>query len=229
MPKGFARKLARCLRLVNLTTYGRYTSGELASKLAVTRRTIFRDLNCLRNAGYHVRLDQDQKYVLMAPLGRDMPRIQPEELSTILFCARTSVLAQSPYISSVVESVAERLVAGACSKDQPSIDVLHSFHIYGESRSLPPEVLQVLVHLVIARLQGARTFRIRYRGFSGELIETELVPTYFNVGKDGCFVGGTSSFHQGMHAFDVAHVVNIEPLGLSVSPPHVGALSDVPR
>ena len=229
MPKGFARKLTRCLRLVYLTTYGRYTSEELASKLAVSRRTIFRDLNCLRDAGYQVDLGPEQKYILRAPCGGGSRGLDAQGLSTILLCARTSILAQNRAISTVVESVAERLVEGVRPEDQTAIEEFFgTFHIYGKFPSLSYELLQVFVQLVIGRLQGATIFRIRYRGSSGGLIETELLPMYFNVGENGCSVGGTSSFHHDVHLIDVAQVVDIEPLRLSVAPPHVSTPSDVP-
>lgn len=60
--------MTRLVRLVRLVQRDEaITTSQLIDSLDVSRRTLFRDLKVLRDAGYHVTYDQEHGYQIDDP------------------------------------------------------------------------------------------------------------------------------------------------------------------
>ena len=109
------RRHVRLLRMLShLQSGDGFNVGELADQLGICRRTVFRDLSVLREAGFRVQFDgamdsyrlADRRDVVVAPV------LDPEELTTLVAAAHLSVLRSLPECRDVLRRSTNKLLGG---------------------------------------------------------------------------------------------------------------------
>lgn len=190
-----------------------YTADELAEKLKVSRRTVFRYLTSLRDAGYFFDVDDQNRYWRVLDTNARVRDLEFEELVTVLFCARSATLAQHPKVAFILKQAWKHL------SEIVDMDIQHRVNSFFRScvvepgpSTLPKRQTDLFAELLLAKLRSRAVYRIRYRTVSGETAETELTPNSFNAHESGYTIGGMSSSHRGIRCFDLDQLIDIERL-----------------
>ena len=205
----------RALRILTCLQSGPcFNAKKLAQQLRVSRRTIHRDLNLIREAGIQVCYNgRDSAYRLapQSPQHLPPPTFDPEELTTLVMAAHLSVLQNLPdmggaaslsvakllgaYPGSVRDAVARLL--NACVLQLPSGDVP------GRTR----EVIRVLLRAIGNQNQVRCTIQEDATQIS---YQTLIAPYRLVVSLERWILIGRSSIHRCVRSFPLAKIEAIE-------------------
>lgn len=105
-------QLARQLRLIErLHSVRGCTVEQLALDLEVSRRTVFRDLRSLEDAGMEIRLDHENRYQLEPHFVLQASKLIDDELLALGLAAATSPLAAAPDLAARLDQALGKLTA----------------------------------------------------------------------------------------------------------------------
>jgi predicted DNA-binding transcriptional regulator YafY len=111
-------QLARHLSLIErLQSVRGCTIDQLALDLEVSRRTLFRDLRALEDAGLEVRLD-DHRYQLGPHFQLHASKLNDDELQALALAAATSPLAASPDMAARLDQALAKVLARASEEQK---------------------------------------------------------------------------------------------------------------
>jgi proteasome accessory factor B len=205
--------VTRLLRLVVLLQSGKGSNvNSLATECGVTRRTIFRDLEIIREAGLPLEYQQEfQVYRLPASLALPPTQFTAEEaLATIVLCGQLREATRFPF-PSAARSVATKLESVLPAKLRE-----HLRDANGAIEQLP----QPTSHLdndhgshyrtLVAAISARRALRMSYRGaLDAAAVSTKIWPYRLLWSRHSWYVIARSSLHRGVRTF---HVGRIEAL-----------------
>jgi predicted DNA-binding transcriptional regulator YafY len=105
-------RLSRCIRLLNLLqSRVSYSAVELAHELEVCKRTVYRDLHALEEAGIPVRFDEGRAgYVVEASFRLRALPLADDEAVALLLAAHTSSLVSNHHFGSLVRQASAKLL-----------------------------------------------------------------------------------------------------------------------
>ncbi len=181
----------------------------------VSRRTIFRDLEILREAGVPVEFDQDQQVYRVARKSFLPPTdFTPQEaLALIVLCQELGDQDGLPLLNDA-RSAALKLESSLPSAIREYLrDVSTALEI-----QMPPtnplleseEIFQQILAAVDLNL----CMRIRYDSYTDrKVIETLLSPYRLLFSRRSWYVIGRSSIHRETRTFNVARILNAETNG----------------
>jgi predicted DNA-binding transcriptional regulator YafY len=212
-----SRVLGRHARVLQILRHLQSGCGcnvaQLAGRLDVCRRTIFRDLHLLRDAGVELIYDEMQATYRLAPRGDLLvtPELDPDELTTLVTAVHLSMLQGIPACRDVLRQTTDKLLAlspfhvrhnvtclaGSCSVDTPSDD-------YSPRTSR-------IVHQILQALRQRRSLQIRLcpshpEGPLGTMLATYQVVVTANAWQ----ATGRSSYHRDVRTFDPREIVQAE-------------------
>jgi proteasome accessory factor B len=208
-------RIHRLLKLIGLLQAGRSWNVESLSRACeVSRRTIFRDLDTLRQAGVPLSFDdQQQRYRIPGTYFLPPTNFTPEEaLALIVLChdlgdglglpffgpARTAAVKLQ---SSLPSRLRERL-RGLCDAVQVQAP-----------SSNPLEGKQPLYEQLLEAIASRRSVRIRYQSLTeGQQIRTRLSPYRLLFSGRSWYVIGRSSLHRATRTFNVGRIRELERL-----------------
>jgi proteasome accessory factor B len=210
-------RLQRLLRLLELLQSGRsLNSAQLAELCGVSRRTVFRDIEALRESGIAVNFDEKRQAYTM-PSSMMLPAANftlQETLSLLLLsyelgderkgipfqaAARTAALK---LLSSLPRQMRERL-----SERTEAISVRLDPH--SDPKEAAP-IFQMLTQAIAER----RPLRIRYKSLTEwSDITTALSPYRILFSRRSWYVIGRSSVHRSVKTFNVGRIKCAEPIG----------------
>jgi predicted DNA-binding transcriptional regulator YafY len=106
-------RIMRLLRLVRLFETGaRYNARELGDLCGVARRTIFRDLNVLRDCGYAITFDEVARvYSVRLSEGKVGGQLTPENKVWLVLASLTSAFHKNVDSSAQIKQAIENLCA----------------------------------------------------------------------------------------------------------------------
>lgn len=192
---GTDNRLARLLNLLEILSTGPHRdSAEISHILGVSRRTVFRDLRVLRDAGLRFSYDHHTgKYWIERQSFRTMALSPPEILNLAMALTNVqscnSLAASGTYLSSLVSS---HLGSSSCQSLQDALDWISDQRNQG-SNSTFPESLRVLFE----GFQTRRKVRIIYEESGGNVVRTLLSPYQLQLTDEGWTIVGRSSVHAG--------------------------------
>jgi len=213
-------RLRRLLRILSLLQSGRgYSSAGLATECGVARRTVFRDLQLLREAGVSVQTDAErQRYSVAGIRLRALESLTPEEaLALVVLCPDVGRVV--PFLSPAVTAAQKiecdlppavreyvRRLSGAIHVDlRPVESLAHCPHIYGQ---------------LLTAIGQRRAVRIRYDcNGGGGTTGTKLCPYRLWFTAGGWHVVGRSSLHRNICTFNLGRVVGLTILDETYSVP----------
>jgi predicted DNA-binding transcriptional regulator YafY len=193
--------MKRTSRLLAITNYlrGRRTAvsaEELASRFGVTLRTIYRDLDSLRDAELPVLADRGPGggYALHAGYALPPVNFTEEEAATLLVSVGLLLEMRMMPLAGAAKSAAEK-VRSAIPKNHLKLldERLASLSFVGVPALVPPAAVQkvielawrerALVQIHYAGAQGATTRLIRIEGFVLDRHETLMNATDLSKGE----------------------------------------------
>lgn len=208
--------MTRLLRLVVLLQSGKGSNvNSLAAECEVTRRTIFRDLEIIREAGLPLEYQPEfQVYRLPASLALPPTQFTAEEaLATIVLCGQLREATRFPF-PNAARSVAQKLESILPAKLRE-----HLRDANGAIEQLP----QPTSHLdndhgshyrsLVAAISQRRTLRMNYRGaLDATAISTKISPYRLLWSRHSWYVIARSSLHRGVRTFHVGRIHGLTEL-----------------
>lgn len=178
------------------------------------RRTIFRDLQELRDAGIPIEYEQDTEcYSVAGALAfREVPLDAHEALALLTLCQQLGGKQGLPFLGAA-RSAALKLE----STLPPQLrDYLQAASRGVQIRLEPKHALnghdgtyQQVVNAIAAR----RAIRIQYRSLTEwQTIQTKLHPYRVWFSRRSWYVVGRSSFHRAARTFHLGRIAKLEPL-----------------
>lgn len=209
-------RLHRLLRLIDLLQSGRIlNSSQLASGLKVSRRTVFRDLGTIQEAGIHVHYDEErQGYFLPTRL-----RVPPGELtigeaiSVLLVCQSLGDKQQGiPFQSEALSAALKISQTLPREIREFAAEITDSMAIHIDARN-PLQSAQPQYELLLQSLIERRHVRIKYYSPSeAGTIRTLLSPYRIVFSRRSWYVIGRSSVHRSIRTFNVGRILKAERL-----------------
>jgi predicted DNA-binding transcriptional regulator YafY len=207
-------RIHRLLKLIGMLQAGRGCHAEaLAQACGVTRRTIFRDLDALRQSGVPlVYNEQQQRYHIPGTYFLPPTNFTPEEaLALIVLCHDLGDRAQLPFFypaqtaalklaSSLPERLREQLRA---TGEAVKIHMPPANPLAGQE-----PIYQQLLRAISQR----QSVRIGYHGPTEDEISTRLHPYRLLFSRRSWYVIGRSSLHRGTRTFNVGRIRRLELL-----------------
>jgi proteasome accessory factor B len=183
--------------------------NSLAAECQVTRRTIFRDLEIIREAGLPLEYQPEfQVYRLPASLALPPTQFTAEEaLATIVLCGQLREATRFPF-PNAARSVAQKLESILPAKLRE-----HLRDANGAIEQLP----QPTSHLdqdqgshyrtLVAAISQRRAMRMDYRGaLDATPISTKIFPYRLLWSRHSWYVIARSSLHRGVRTFHVGRI-----------------------
>lgn len=208
-------RVSRVLQILTALQSGaRYGTNDLRKMFNVSKRTLFRDLKDLANAGVPYRYDPDNciyevsREFFLPPLGLSLKEARAILLllykvrNHLNFPFKKSALSATLKIESVLPAETKRF----CSA------ILRNVSVRPE-----PEIVMGLLDKIFSQLLEAIAnrwiVRVQYYSAHEENIETHISPYHLFYGDYAWNVVGKSSLHNGVRAFKLNRIKTLEPSG----------------
>ncbi|MBX7167400.1 MAG: WYL domain-containing protein [Pirellulales bacterium] len=206
-------RVTRLLRLVHLLQGGRgHNTASLALECGVSRRTIFRDLDVLRQAGVPLVFDdRSQHYRIPEPFLLPATSFSPQEaLALILLCQQAGNHKGVPFLTAAqsaalkLESVFPARLRDYLQAVSGAIDI-----------SLPPRnpltTGQDHFDQLVAAIAARRCVRIEYDSLTEwTQIRTRLSPYRLMFSRRSWYIIGRSSLHRATRTFNIGRILRLE-------------------
>ncbi len=212
-----AARLPRLLRLIQALQSGRLcNSVQLAEECGVSRRTIFRDISILQEAGIHVLYDEERQGYCM-PLRLTIPASQlslSEAISLLLFCSELSDSTTGIPFQQDARQAAMKILEGLPRSVRETVaEITESMSIRIDSRNQligSQSLYEVLLSALIRREQ----IRVRYHSLTeASPLSTLLSPYRLLFSRRSWYVIGRSSWHRTVRTFNVGRLEQLELAG----------------
>lgn len=207
-------RIPRLLRLIALLQSGRArTAHDMMAELNVSRRTLFRDLNVLREAGIPYYHDPQAGYRIARSFY--LPPISltiPETLGLLLLAQTARSLRRGRSRAATLSAVNKLIAAVPEPIRLACTEMMHSVHVNPHPQAASSDEERCRFELQKLIDEG-RACRIVYRSlFEGDTIETDLEPYALHFAGTAWYVIGRSSLHQQVRTFKLARVGDVAGL-----------------
>jgi proteasome accessory factor B len=207
--------MCRLLQLIGLLQGGREHNIEsLARACEVSRRTVFRDLDLLKQAGVPLYFDVErQRYSIGATYYLPPTNFTPEEaLSLIVLCHELGDQTRLPFFAPA-RSAAVKLESTLPAKLREQLRRVTGAVQIEPAPHSPLQRQQPIYEQLLDAISGRRSVRIFYHSLSeAEDIVTKLHPYRLLFSWRSWYVIGRSSLHRATRTFNVSRIGRLEPL-----------------
>ncbi len=208
-------RLQRVLRLVHLLQSGKgYNTAALARICGVSRRTVFRDLELLRQAGFQVTFDEAEGCYRLP-----QPRLLPptnftleEVLALLALCYELGTGYGLPLLQAA-QSAALKLESSLPERlRQDAAGAARALHIRMDAHN-PLEKGQDVFQRLLLAFRRRRAVRIHYDSVAeGKLISTRVHPYSIFFSRRSWYCVGRSSLHRAVRTFNLGRIRKLELL-----------------
>jgi predicted DNA-binding transcriptional regulator YafY len=218
-------KLSRIIRLVELIGQLQAGKGQNANALGlacgVSRRTIFRDLDVLRQAGVPLEFDENQQHYRLANAFLLPPtNFTPQEaLSLLILCHELGNSSGLPF-HGPARAAAMKLESSLPLRLRDYLrEVSDAVRIKLEPNN-PLAEHEPIYHQLLTAISQRRSVRIRYDSLTEwEEIGTKLNPYRLLFSRRSWYVVGRSSLHRSARTFNIGRIRALEVLSDKFSIP----------
>lgn len=202
---------SRAIRILTCLQSGpTFNARELADRLQVSRRTIYRDLNLIRGAGIHVEFDGENAGYRVAdgsPHALAPPGFSDRDLAKLALTSHLSMLhGFSAFGASVRESVA-RLLGHYPPQIRESVTRLLNCCEVDLPRPRYGQQTLAIVETLLSAIGHSKVVRMRFDAEeSPEPVWTKLSPYRIIAGLEEWSVIGRSSYHRRTASIAVSQV-----------------------
>jgi proteasome accessory factor B len=208
-------RISRLVQLLGLLQAGKgNNAGELAAACGVTKRTIFRDLDVLRQAGVPLLFDDDSG-IYRIPGTYFLPPTNftaEEALAVMVLCYEFGSGSRLPFYEAAA-SAALKLESCLPGRVRDRLrDATGAVHINLQPGSRLDDKLPVYQQL-LGCVATRRAERIAYDSLSdSRVIQIKLSPYRLLFSRHSWYVIGRSSLHREARTFNVSRIQGIELL-----------------
>ena len=213
-------RLHRLLRLITVLQSGTsLTAIELADRLKVSRRTLFRDFKTLEAAGVRYRYRQGKGYDIEPSFFLPPVNLKVNEAMGLMLLARVAEgHANQPFYRAAVEGV-QKLAAGLPAPYRAVTgDILDRISMEPGPQSKVSGDADHFIKLQQA-IEERRACRMQYDSlFEGKSIQIELNPYHLHYALRAWYVMGHSAMHDEVRTFKLARIGKLEVLNRKFRP-----------
>jgi predicted DNA-binding transcriptional regulator YafY len=215
-------RLKRLLKLIGVLQAGKgYNVNALAAACGISRRTAFRDINALKQAGVPLAFDDvQQRYRIPGTYFLPPTNFSAEEaLAVIVLCHEFSEAKNFPYFAHA-HSAALKLESALPAPLRDYLrDVSGAVQIRLRTR-MRSDNSQSLYQRLIDAIAQRRSLRMQYDSvYDGQVIATKLSPYRLLFNRHSWYVIGRSSIHRATRTFHVGRIVSMEVTDDTFRPP----------
>jgi predicted DNA-binding transcriptional regulator YafY len=208
-------RIHRLLKLIGLLQAGKgWNVDGLAIECGVSRRTLFRDLDLLRQSGVPLKFDAERQHYHLAGTCLLPPtNFKPEEaLALIVLCHELGNGAGLPFLESA-RSAAIKLESTLPGKLREELQGLaEAVEIQPPPRN-PLQGQRPVYDQLLVAIAARRSVRIRYESLTEwRSIQTRLNPYRLLFSRRSWYVIGRSSLHRATRTFNVGRIRELAPL-----------------
>lgn len=209
-------RLVRLFRLVETLGTGRPQNASVIAEICnVSRRTVFRDISTLQEAGVHVHYDAEkQGYYLLRPnFLRPADLTLEETLSLIVMGTELGNSASGLMFCDHVRTAAMKLACNLPEKLREAVgQVTESIMIQVGSNGTTDGERRIF-DTIRSGLAEHRCLRIRYDSlFDGGMIRTKFSPYRVLFSRRDWYAIGRSSLHRSVRTFKLRRIGSAELL-----------------
>ena len=212
------RRHARALRILTCLQSGAgYNAADLSQQFNVSRRTIFRDISMIREAGVPVYFDEKSETYQLAARAQQItpPQFSEEDLRCLVLSSQLSLLQSFPdYANRIRETVSKLLAVHPSHCRQAASRLLRACVVR------VPRVSAVSMDIVKAIFQAIgrqQQIRILVENPAEDAQPGQVAPAWtkfspyrFVISDDRWAVVGRSSIHRRNKTFAVQQIHNVE-------------------
>jgi predicted DNA-binding transcriptional regulator YafY len=203
-------RLWRCLRLLNmLQSRIGYSISYLAREFEVSKRTIYRDIRFLEEAGIPICYDpQKGGHILPHHFNLCVSKLSGDELTALLLAGHIFSLSCVREISHSLHQAITKLLAQVPISFRENIDNLLNSIRGIPSSALWPEGSQAVAAAILSAISQKRQVRIVYDPPVGTAIplRTKVTPHCLMASEGRWYLIGRSSWHRKVYRFDLKHI-----------------------
>lgn len=208
----------RVLRILNRLKAGDTVNArDLARQWQVSRRTVYRDLGLLRDAGVPIHFDQQESCYRVAGEGvvDDTPLLGSDELAVLVAAVHFSLLQRLPMFQDQLERTTSKLVSGSPFQVRQSVSRLTRACAVGPSAGEDAAAIGQAVTRVLQAIGERRALKVviaseRTNSECTNVVRTRLSPYQMIATADTWQVVGRSSYHRAIRVFDPRRFVRVE-------------------
>lgn len=202
--------LNRCVRLLcRLQSGVPCSTAEFARESGVSRRTVYRDLRRLQEAGVVIRYDRASgRHAVGSHLKSPTSVLSDDELVLLLLAAGTSVISLNPRFREAIGHIIRSLLTRVPEALQARV-----FSLLDAMTIEPFPVLCLKRHesvwlRMVTAIRERRCVRVTLRpsAADGQPRETSLAPYRLVAAENGWYVVGRSSSDNNVCRLDLMHI-----------------------
>jgi predicted DNA-binding transcriptional regulator YafY len=201
------QRIARTIRMLGLLKAGPiYNTQNLADEFSVSRRTVYRDLRALREAGISVQIDKcSEAYYVRAQREPGQIPLRYEQVVLLALAAHLSPLNCSRQLATEIRSAITVLIDGLPHSTQLEVGRLLS-HTQVDTDPLPTRVLDEIVRA----LRHRKPVQVLMETDRGVYANVEIVPSRLVASADGWQLLGYTAGDQNLQSFNVSSFLRVE-------------------
>ncbi len=206
-------RLERLLRLLHcLQARSMFSSQELADTLNVSRRTVYRDISLLRDAGIDVDLDAvTARYSLAQDFNFRPRRLDDQDLAVLSLAVRLSLVHAVPELSAATQQALAKLVESHNPRAQLKAGRTASQWELDWAGLAPPTIDPVALRALGNAMQARRRIWVTLHGSEAEpLRQIKLSPFQIVVGAARWELVGRSCSARRILRIDLTQIQKVE-------------------
>ncbi len=208
-------RISRLIQLLGLLHSAKgQNAGQLADAAGVSRRTIFRDLEVLRNAGVPLLFDDDNN-VYRIPGTYYLPPTNfttEEALAMIVLCHELGTNSRLPFYQAA-RNAALKLEASLPGRIREQLQEISSAVQITTGPGNPLDGQLPVYQQLLSAIASRRPVQIEYDSFSDQqVICLKLSPYRMLFSRRSWYVIGRSALHREVRTFNVGRIRTLELL-----------------
>jgi predicted DNA-binding transcriptional regulator YafY len=214
-------RFLRLIRLIECLHAGvGYSTENPARRFRVSNRTVYRDLQMLRDAGVPAFHDEDQGHRIDPNYHWKSAELRDDQWVTLLLAANTSCPKRNPHLARVIDEAIGRFLGQTPPHLQAEgARLLRSCRVKRAAADLRQTRESAGLAETIKAIRLGQPIRVHFDHVapSAATAQTKLSGCRLVVSPDGCYVVGRSSLHRAVRRFQLGEIWEIECIGESAS------------
>ena len=188
-----------------------FTAQGLASALGVSRRTIFRDLNLLRDAGINIHFNPATScYSLMPDPKLQRPLLNERDLTVLGLAVRLSLVHAIPELAVAAQEALAILLGSREDPGQSEAIGLANYCQLDLTDLAPPAIASHVVLEICRALRLGRQIRVTFNDFEGAGPQLLLTPEQVVASARRWELVGLATVEQRIVRVDLAQIQRVE-------------------
>jgi predicted DNA-binding transcriptional regulator YafY len=202
-------------------------ASELAEALEVSRRTVFRDIQFLRDAGVEIIFD-DRQNTYSVPRGNPVPgkNLTRDEIAMILLATKSSPIQANPALAMAADGALAKLLAGRGDQETGELTRLASKCAVDTGSGGGADLDSSVILIVLRAMMMKRQIRITLKPSGAEtateappMRRTKVAPYHLVFAGETWQIVGRSSMHRRNNSFDLREIASAELIDETYEPP----------